>query len=116
MLDNFSKKLKKLDNYFVLQHTDEYFIVATTKIFKEHIEVHNTFSTYATNRDREIWTFFILTIDDGQNFRSELAEFAKRKVPIILMPKDISNRKIETIEEYLDVQMNFILRKDAFSY
>ncbi len=104
--DNFIKKLKKLDNYFILCEKDEYFIMSTKVTVKEFIEIHSTFSTYTTNKDKEFQIFFILGLNEDCN---ELNEFRKKKLPILILPKNIENSKIDIIKKYLDdfVKMKF---------
>jgi hypothetical protein len=104
--NNFVKKLKKLDNYFILREEDEFFIIATKITIKEHIEIHYTFSTHIANKDKEFQIFFILGLNEDCK---ELNEFRKRELPILLLPKNMANSKIEEIQKYLDdfVKMKF---------
>lgn len=103
--DNFIKKLKKLNDYFILREEDEYFIISTKVIIKEHIEKHNIFSSYVTNKDKEIQIFFILGLNEDC---SKLNEFRKKELPILILPKNIVSSNIDTIKKHLD---NFIKMK-----
>lgn len=104
--DNFIKKIKKLDNYFILREEDKYFIISTTITIKEHIEKHYTFSTYAANRQKNLQIFFILGLDEDC---VEFDKFRKREIPILVLPKNIASSKLDVIKDYLDafVKMKF---------
>lgn len=97
--NNFIKKLKKLDDYFILREEDEYFILGTNAIIKEHVEIHNTFSIHASIKDRKMWVFFIIGLDENY---PELNEFRKKDLPILVLPKNIADSKISAIKEHLD--------------
>lgn len=104
--DNLIKKLKKLDNYFILREEDEYFILSTKIIINEHIEKHGTFSSYITNKDKEFQIFFILALNENCK---ELNEFRKKELPLLVLPKNVISSKLDVIKSYIDefVKMRF---------
>lgn len=102
-LENFTKKLKKLENYFILREEDEYFIVGTKIIIKEHKEVHTTFSTYTSNLDRELPVFFMLYFGQSSNIHDK---FIKNNLPIFNWNSTNSNSSNDKIKLLLDEFIN----------
>ncbi len=107
--DNFVKKLKKLDNYFILKEEDEYFIIGTEITIKEHVEVHTTFSTYAIDKDKALWVFFVLRLYDKQfDDWEKINEFKERGIPILNLQLYLTSSKSDKLEIMLN---EFVIKK-----
>lgn len=104
IFEKFVKKLEKLDNYYVLRQEQEFIIVATKIIIKEHKEfLGNVFQPRTQNIDKELPIFFLITIEKKPLEITK--EFIKRKLPILYLDNKQLSSSIENIKQLL---ANFI--------
>lgn len=100
ILHNFTKKLNKLDNYFILNEEKDYFIIGTHLTIKEHRTITgNIFQLFSENIDKEFPIFFILAFNDTF---SKFKEFRKRSIPILIMPKEFKTSGVALLQEDID--------------
>lgn len=103
ILDNFTKKLDKLENYFILNEEKDYFVMGTPVTLKIHRTITgNIFQLFSENIDKEFPIFFILAF--GDNF-SKFKEYRKKQFPMLILPNSLKNAKTEIIQQELD---NFV--------
>lgn len=96
-LENFIKKLKKLDDYYILREESEYLLVGTEIIIKEHKEVHTTFSTYTSNVDRKVPVFFMIIIGESQ---AQHKIFVKNDLPVLEYHANMKDVKV-TLDDFV---------------
>lgn len=102
ILEKFVENVKKLENYYLLKESNDYLLVGTEINIKKHHEVlNNVFQPYTSNKDMDFAVFFAIPF---KTEFSELEEFRKRKIPMLILSKKIlySQDKRFTIEELLD--------------
>ncbi len=97
-LDNFIKKIKKLANYLILREEEDYLLIGTSIIIKEHKEIGgNIFQPYSKNIDKSVYICFIIALTEDM---SNLKEFTK--IPILCLTSEEQNYKIDKLKECLD--------------
>lgn len=102
--EKFLKNLQKLDEYYILRQEDDFVIVGTTIIIKEHQEMlGNIFQPRTQNVDRKIPTFFFIFISEVPFDNAK--EFKNKKIPILYLDKYQLAKGSEAIKEILD---NFV--------
>lgn len=102
--DNFTNKLKKLENYYLLSEEKDHFIIGREITITEHIQQHNVFSFYERNIDKQIWVFFILGLNEQfERFK----EYRRMKIPMLILATSIVNSSIDSIEDALDQYIQF---------
>lgn len=97
-LENFIRKLKKLKNYIILrEENNEYFIIGTKIIIKEHKQIlGNVFQPFNEIIDKALPVFFMVNI----NPLSIHDKFVENDLPIFnLNPNNLnlSNDKIKLL-------------------
>lgn len=76
------KKLKKIQQYYILSQEETCLIVGTKIKFREYIELHgNPFQPVTQIKDREIPAFFVITT--SQTPIKKINEFKAQKFPIL---------------------------------
>ena len=116
ILEDYIKKIKKLNNYLILQEKPTYLILGTTITIKEHKEVHLTFSTYTSNVQKHLNIFFIVSLENlvtKEVWEKDYNDFSKMKeknIPITTLPNfNVPMSKVsDEIEYFLDIYINKI--------
>jgi hypothetical protein len=98
-LENFIKKIKKLDNYYILREESEYFIVGTQIIIKEHKEIlGNVFQPFSKNVDRKVPIFFMIIIGESQ---PQHKIFIRNNLPVLEYHTNMKDVKV-TLDNFIE--------------
>jgi hypothetical protein len=99
--EQFIKKIKKLQQYYILSQEETCLIVGTKIKFREYIELHgNPFQPVTQIKNREIPAFFVITT--SQTPIKKINEFKVQNFSIL----NISNMSV-TLEELESSLKNF---------
>ena len=99
--EKFLKNLQKLDEYYILREEDDFVIVGTTIIIKEHQEMlGNIFQPRSQNVDKKVPTFFLIAISEVPFDHAK--EFKKKNLPTLYLTKYQLVKSAEYIKDILD--------------
>lgn len=103
--DNFTKKLNKLDDYFILNEEKDYYVIGTNVTICRHRSINgNIFQPFSENINVDIPIFIILAFKDNL---PTLKEFGHFPIPLLVLPNSILKDPIEIIQHHLD---NYVIK------
>lgn len=100
-LEDFTKKVKKLDDYFLLREEGEYIIVGTKIIIKEHKEfLGNVFQPRTQNIDKELLIYFVIITN--QTDPKKIKEFKSKQTPMFTLTNKHLTLSLENLNIVLE--------------